>query len=114
MGKDGVMLLADDKALLRAYYAGQQIASPIEGFLIPLGVRAHPDGSATALFECSASSLRYQLPIPKANRSERDKVKAAQDAGEEPDCPRHGHGQRLFRAGSELMCSFCGVSYGKT
>lgn len=113
MGRDGVMILADDKVLLRAYYGGQQMPSPNGGFLMLLGVRAKDDGGATAVFECSVSSLRYHMSIAKATRSERAKVKEAQGAGSDPDCPRHGPGQRLVRAGKSLVCTVCGVVYGK-
>lgn len=99
--------------LLKAYYGGQQVPSPMDGFLMLLGIRANEDGSATALFECSASSLRYQMKIPKATRTERAKVREVQSAGDDPDCPRHGQGHRLHRAGKELVCTLCGVAYGR-
>ena len=113
MGPEGVMILAQDKVLLRAYYGGQQMPSPNEGFLMLLGVRAKDDGGATAVFECSVSSLRYHMSIAKATRGERTKVREAQRAGGDPDCPRHGAGQRLVRAGKSLVCTVCGVVYGK-
>jgi hypothetical protein len=113
MGPEGVMILAEDKVLLRAYYGGQQMPSPNEGFLMLLGVRAKDDGGATAVFECSVSSLRYHMSIAKATRGERTKVREAQRAGGDPDCPRHGPGQRLVRAGKSLVCTVCGVVYGK-
>jgi hypothetical protein len=113
MGPDGVMLLEDDKYLQKAYYSGQQLPSPMDGFLMLLGVRPAADGGAVALFECSASSLRYQMEIPKGTRSERAAVKEIQDAGDDPDCPRHGQGHRLHRAGKQLVCSLCGIAYGK-
>ncbi|HSM61222.1 MAG TPA: hypothetical protein VK849_10515 [Longimicrobiales bacterium] len=113
MGPDGTLVLVEDKVLLKAYYAGQQLPSPMGGFLMLLGIRPAPDGGAAALFECSASSLRYTLSIPKATRSERTAVRQVQDAGEDPDCPRHGPGQRLVRAGPHLICQLCGVSFAK-
>ncbi len=113
MGPEGAMILADDKVLLRAYYGGQQMPSPNDGFLMLLGVRPKGDGGATAVFECSVSSLRYEMSIAKATRSERAKVKESQKAGSDPDCPRHGTGQRLVRAGKSLKCNVCGVVYGK-
>ena len=113
MGPEGVMILAEDKVLLRAYYGGQQMPSPNDGFLMLLGVRAKEDGGAIAVFECSVSSLRYHMSIAKATRSERAKVKEAQGAGSDPDCPRHGPGHRLVRAGKSLVCLVCGVVYGK-
>ncbi len=77
-----------------------------------LGIRQHDDG-AIAIFECSATSMRYDLPIPKATRTERKKVKDTLSAGDDPDCPRHGPGSRLVRAGRDLVCSACGVAYGR-
>lgn len=105
--------LENEKQLLKQYYAGQRMESPNDGFLILLGVRAAEGGTAVALFECSASSLRYEIPIPKATRTERKRVKDALDAGEDPDCPRHGAGHRLVRAGKDLVCKSCGVPYAK-
>ncbi|MEX0837303.1 MAG: hypothetical protein WD101_03150 [Gemmatimonadota bacterium] len=108
-----VLQLDNRKSLLKQYYAGQRMESPADGFLILLRVRALDDGSAVALLECSASSLRYELPIPKATRTEKKKVKEQIEEGRDPDCPRHGPGQMLTRAGKELVCSACVVSYGK-
>jgi hypothetical protein len=108
-----VLQLDNHKQLLKQYYLGQQMESPNGGFLMLLGVRPTEDGSAVAIFECSASSLRYELPIPKATRTERRKVKDSIDAGEDPLCPRHGYGYGLVRAGKDLVCTACGVAYGK-
>jgi hypothetical protein len=108
-----VLALDNEKQLLKQYYAGQQMASPNGGFLILLGVRSAPDGSAIAIFECSVSSLRYEMTIPKATRTERKKVKELLDEGEDPDCPRHGQGARLVRAGKDLVCTACGVAYAR-
>lgn len=102
----------NEKQLLKRYYAGQQIESPNGGFLMLLGVAAD-DKDALAIFECSATSMRYEVTIPRATRTERKKVKDVVDAGDDPDCPRHGPGTRLVRAGRELVCSLCGVAYGK-
>jgi len=108
-----VLQLDSEKQLLKQYYAGQQMASPNGGFLILLGVRGTPNGAATAIFECSVSSLRYELTIPKATRGERKKVKDVHDTGVEPDCPRHGRGTRLHRAGKDLVCRRCGVAFAR-
>ena len=102
----------NEKLLLKQYYAGQQIESPNGGFLMLLGSRPSEDG-AIAIFECSATSMRYQVLIPKATRTERKKVKAIVDAGDDPDCPRHGPSARLARAGNDLVCSACGIPYGR-
>ncbi|MFQ5537537.1 MAG: hypothetical protein ACE5GJ_08815 [Gemmatimonadota bacterium] len=107
------MTLENPKQLLKFYYSGARIPSPNGGFLIPLGVRAADDGSAVLFLECSVSSLRYQLAIPKATRTDRRKVKEMQKAGVDPHCPRHGPGQRLVRAEKNLVCPLCGIAYGK-
>lgn len=104
--------LDNEKQLLKQYYAGQQMESPNGGFLILLGIRPEDKG-AVGIFECSATSMRYELSIPKATRTERKKVKEIIDAGEDPDCPRHGEGTRLVRAGKDLVCTLCGVAYGR-
>lgn len=108
-----VLQLDNQKQLLKRYYLGQQMESPNGGYLMLLGVRPVESGGAVAIFECSASSLRYELPIPKATRAERRNVKEVVDAGGDPDCPRHGAGQNLVRAGKDLVCTACGVAYGK-
>jgi len=105
--------LDNEKDLLRRYYAGQRMDSPNGGYLMLLGLRQGEGGSSVAIFECSASSLRYEIEIPKATRTERKKVRDALDDGEDPDCPRHGTGTRLVRAGKDLVCNSCGVAYAK-
>jgi hypothetical protein len=105
--------LDNEKQLLKNYYAGLRMESPTGGYLMLLGLRPGEDGDSVGIFECSASSLRYEIVIPKATRGERKKVKDAVDGGEDPDCPRHGHGTRLVRAGRGLLCMACGVAYGK-
>ena len=105
--------LDNEKALLKAYYAGQRMESPNGGYLMLLGVRSGESGVAVGIFECSASSLRYEIEIPKATRTERKKVRDVIDAGEDPDCPRHGPGTRLVRAGRDLVCTACGVAYAR-
>lgn len=66
-----------------------------------------------ALFECSASTLRYKLVIPKATRTERRKVREVMKTGADPDCPRHGPGNRLVRVDKDLVCSLCGVAFAR-
>jgi hypothetical protein len=104
----------NEKQVLKAYYAGQRIESPNGGFLMLLGVRALERGVTVAIFECSASSLRYEVEIPKATRGERKKVRDALENGDDPDCPRHGTEVRLVRAGRDLVCTACGISYVRT
>lgn len=102
------------KQLLRRYYAGGRMDSPMGGFLEPLGVTPQGDGSGMALFECSTSSLRFTLTIPKATRTETKAVKDALAAGDDPACPRHVDPPRkLQRVGGQLVCAACGVRYGK-
>lgn len=105
--------LDNEKELLRAYYAGQRLESPNGGYLMLLGIRSLDGGKALAVFECSASSLRYEVEIPKATRTERKKVREVLDAGDDPHCPRHGSGERLVRAGKDLVCTACSIPYAK-
>ena len=105
--------LENEKKLLEKYYEGQRMESPAGGFLMVLRVRPDDDGSATLLLECSASSLRYELRVPKATRTEKKKVKEQLAEGRDPACPRHGPNRTLTRAGRDLVCSACGISYGK-
>jgi hypothetical protein len=108
-----VLQLNNEKQLLKQYYAGQQMESPNGGFLILLGVRAVDGGSAVGMFECSVSSLRYEISIPKATRGERKAVKDTLDSEKDPVCPRHGYSSRLVRAGRDYVCRDCGVPYGR-
>ena len=101
------------RQLLKEYYAGQRMESPNGGFLILLGIRPQEGGKAVGVFECSASSLRYEIVIPKATRTERKKVRDILQQGGDPDCPRHGPEFRLARAGKNLVCSRCGVAYAR-
>jgi hypothetical protein len=113
VGSRGIPLDEGVKELRRQYYAGSRLESPMGGFLEPLRVRVENDGSGTALFECSASSLRFELRLPRATTTERKKVRDAQEDGLEPDCPRHPAGTRLQRVGSYLVCPRCGVRFGR-
>ncbi|MBO76357.1 MAG: hypothetical protein CME17_02910 [Gemmatimonadetes bacterium] len=101
------------KQLLKQYYTGQRMESPNGGFLILLGVRPQESGPAVGVFECSVSSLRYEIVIPKATRTERKKVRDVLQQGGDPGCPRHGPDSRLVRAGKNLVCSSCGVAYAR-
>lgn len=101
------------RQLLKEYYAGQRMESPNGGFLILLGIRPQENGKAVGVFECSASSLRYEIVIPKATRTERKKVRDVLQQDGDPDCPRHGPDFRLARAGKNLVCSRCGVAYAR-
>ena len=101
------------RQLLKEYYAGQRMESPNGGFLILLGIRPQEGGKAVGVFECSASSLRYEIVIPKATRTERKKVRDILQQGGDPDCPRHGPDFRLARAGKNLVCSRCGIAYAR-
>ncbi len=104
--------LPDEDGLLGLYYEGGRLPSPSGGFLMVLGVHPEADGSGSVLLECTSSSLRYQMSVPKATRSERKKVRAMIDEGIDPKCPRH-EGQLLVRIRHDLACASCGVRYAK-
>jgi hypothetical protein len=105
--------LPTDKKLLKEYYDGGRLDSPMGGQLDLLGVREGEEGEGKILFECNVSSLRFVLTIPKATRTEKKKVKDALAEHDEALCPRHGLRQRLVKAGKEWVCPLCGVSFGK-
>lgn len=111
---DQPLLLPDEDYLLGLYYEGARLPSPSGGFLMVLGVRPVDEGSGSGsiLLECTASSLRYQMIVPKATRSERKKVRDMIDDGSDPKCPRH-RGQFLTRIRHDLACQMCGVRYAK-
>jgi predicted RNA-binding Zn-ribbon protein involved in translation (DUF1610 family) len=84
------------------------------GFLEPLSVRQESNGGGTVLLECSASSLRFELSVPKANKDEKAAVKAALETGDLPMCPRHEEEAiRLQRTGGHFVCPRCGVRFGR-
>ncbi len=112
-GRPSGLPLPDPKGALKAFYAGTRLESPVGGFLEVLGVHSLEDGSATVILECSTSSIRFELPIKAATRTEKAKVKQALADGSDPTCPRHGSEQRLFREGSLLVCHLCGIPFGK-
>ena len=105
--------LPNEKAYLKTYYAGGRMESPVGGVLEVLGVRPNDDGSAMVILECNASSLRYELPIKAATRTEKAKVRQSLEKGADPHCPRHGPARRLSRVGANLVCVACGVRFGK-
>jgi hypothetical protein len=106
--------LEGGKKVLQAYYAGERLRSPFGGQLHVLGVREGEGGAGKVLLECNVSSLRYLLAVPRATPKERQKVREALEAGEEPTCPRHGSYQRLGKSGKNWVCPLCGVAYGKS
>ena len=112
MESDQRLILPDEDSLLRLYYDGGRLPSPSGGFLIVLGVRPEDEGSGSILLECTSSSLRYRMSVPKATRAERKKVRDLIDEGCDPECPRH-QGQLLVRIRHDLACSRCGVRYAK-
>jgi len=109
---DQRLALADEDGLLSLYYDGGRLPSPSGGFLMVLGVRPEEEGSGSILLECTSSSLRYHIRVPKATRSERKKVRDMIDVGADPQCPRH-QGQLLVRIRHDLACPRCGVRYAK-
>jgi hypothetical protein len=114
VSSEGTRLEAGLKQLRAAYYSGGRMPSPHDGFLEPIGVRSESDGGGVVLLECSVSSLRYELRIPKASTDERAIVRTQQEAGQDPDCPRHvTPSKRLVRSGVHLTCPACGVRFGR-
>ena len=106
------LTLPDEDALLCLYYDGGRLPSPSGGFLMVLGVQPEAEGSGSVFLECTSSSLRYRMSVPKATRSERKKVRDLIDQGGDPECPRH-QGQLLVRIRHDLACPRCGVRYAK-
>jgi len=109
----GVEELADAKKMERLFCSGRQLPSPMGGILIALGVRSEDDGTSTVLLECQSSSLRYQLPIRKATRTERTKVKGQVDEGLDPLCPRGEEGPSLVRRANDWYCPRCNIKFGR-
>ena len=105
--------LSVDKETLKAFYSGHRLPSPLGGHLELLAVREGDDGTGQAIFECSTSSLRFELAIKKATRTEKQKVKETQADGSDPTCPSHGSEQRLTLLGADWFCPQCGVRYGR-
>ena len=106
------LALPDEETMLGLYYDGARLPSPAGGFLMVLGVQAEDEGSGSILLECTSSSLRYEITVPKAKRSERKKVRDMIAEGSDPTCPRH-QGQVLTRIRHDLACAKCGVRYAK-
>ena len=109
---DQRLTLPDEDGLLCIYYEGGRLPSPSGGFLMVLGVQPEAEGSGSVFLECTSSSLRYRMSVPKATRSERKKVRDLIDEGGDPECPRH-RGQLLVRIRHDLACPRCGVRYAK-
>ena len=109
---DPRLTLPNEDALLGLYYDGGRLPSPSGGFLMVLGVQAEDEGSGSILLECTSSSLRYEMSVPKATRSERKKVRDMIAEDSDPKCPRH-QGQLLTRIRHDLACPRCGVRYAK-
>ena len=104
--------LPDEDDLLGLYYEGGRLPSPSGGFLMVLGVQPEAEGSGSVFLECTSSSLRYSMSVPKATRIERKKVRDQLNDGRDPRCPRH-EGQLLTRIRHDLACPRCGVRYAK-
>ena len=77
-----------------------------------LGVQPEVEGSGSVYLECTSSSLRYRMSVPKATRAERKKVRDLIDEGGDPECPRHRE-QFLTRIRHDFACPKCGVRYAK-
>ncbi len=106
------LTLPDEDSLLGLYYDGGRLPSPSGGFLMVLGVQPEAEGSGAVFLECTSSSLRYRMSVPKATRAERKKVRDLIDDGRDPECPRH-QGQLLTRIRHDFACARCGVRYAK-
>jgi hypothetical protein len=104
--------LPDEDGLLGLYYEGRRLPSPSGGFLMVLRVLPEAEGSGLVLLECTASSLRYHLNVPKATRTEGKKVRDMITDGTDLKCPRH-RGELLTRIRHDLVCPRCGVRYAK-
>jgi len=113
--KSGLILMPSEPAFLKRYYARESLSCTLScgGRLEPVRVQMAGSEGGKALFECQSCSLRYEMEIPPATRTERRKVKEAIEDGKDPDCPRHGEGQRLLRVRSDLVCPLCGVAYAR-
>lgn len=113
--KSGLLLLPAERESLKRYYAEQPLSCPLGcgGRLERVRVQRAGSDGGRVLFDCQSCSLRYEMEIPPATRTERRKTREALEQGGEPECPRHGARQRLGRAGRELVCSLCGVLYAK-
>lgn len=110
--KRGNLPLEDTKQLTKEFYAGVRMESPLGGKLELLGFQAQEDGSSLLVFECSASSLRFEMTVPKGTRRDREKIKEQVANGEDPVCPRCFSRYPLDRVGKNMRCSHCGVSFG--
>ena len=108
------ILLPRSKKLLKSYYEGKRLESPLGGQLDVLGVREGSGGTGRVMMECNASSLRYVLTIPRATPAEKKAVKEDIEAGNDLFCPRHGSDQRLAKSGKSWICPLCGVTFGKS
>lgn len=86
--------------------------SPLGGKLEFLGFQANEDGSSRLFFECSASSLRFDMTIAKGTRRDREKIKEQMAGGADGTCPRCFGYYPLDRVGKKIRCSHCGVSFG--
>lgn len=105
--------LPKSKKLLQRYYAGGRLPSPMGGRLEVLGVREGQQGRGRVMLECSTSSLRFILEVPRASRDEREEVAETLAAGNDPTCPRHGSSQALAKQGKRYVCPRCGVTYAR-
>jgi ribosomal protein S27AE len=105
--------LPKSKKLLQRYYEGGRLPSPMGGRLEVLGVREGQHGRGRVMLECSASSLRFLLQLPRASREEREAVAETLAEGNDPTCPRHGPSQGLSKQGKRYLCPRCGVTFAR-
>lgn len=111
--ESGLLALPAERELLKRYYTGQALSCMLGcgGRLERVRVQRAEAGGGKVVFECQSCSLRYELGIPPATRTERRKVREALEEGQDPECPRHLPRQRLGRIARELVCPLCGVAY---
>ena len=106
------LALSNEAEVLRHYYQGTQLPSPMGEFLAVIHVQPQADGSGRVIFECLSSSLRFAATIKKATSTERAKVRKMMEGGMDPLCPRHVE-VRLTRVGPNWVCPACGIRYAR-
>lgn len=96
------------------FYAGEPLECPIGcgGVVEVVRVVTKEDGGGSIWYECTVCAQRLNMEAPPAEKSERQQVQAALDAGREAVCPRHRtHRVPLRRRGRQLACPECGVVF---
>ena len=110
--RTGELPLEANAQILDDYYKGLRLRSPMGGHLDMIGSRGFDDGQAAVIFECTVSSLRFELVIPNAKAAEMKDVEVQVDSVEDPVCPRCGPLRPLILTGPKWVCR-CGVPFSK-